>query len=214
MNQRFQIPPKYEKIIRILILVIAIYVFLVSIKLMGSSFKLMGEGFAESLVKTTSNPFVGLFIGLLVTSIVQSSSSTTSMVVALVGGGMLPLRLAVPMVMGANIGTTVTNILVSMGHLTRRREFKRAFAGATVHDIFNVIVVLILFPLEYFTHFLEKTASYMATVFVGSAGMEFETPLNYIVKPVTSKVLHLLPPPYMIVISIAVLLLGISSKQL
>ena len=53
------------------------------------------------------------------------------------------------MVMGANIGTSVTNTIVSLGHATDRNEFRRAFAGATVHDMFNWLAVLCLFPIEW-----------------------------------------------------------------
>jgi hypothetical protein len=53
--------------------------------------------------------------------------------------------------MGANIGTTMTNTLVSLAHSMDPTEFKRAFSGATVHDVFNWLTVLILLPLEYFT---------------------------------------------------------------
>ena len=60
------------------LIILLIYLFLLSIKLMGVSFKLFGKGFAEQLIATTSNPFVGLFIGILATSLIQSSSSTTS----------------------------------------------------------------------------------------------------------------------------------------
>ena len=58
---------------------------------------------------------------------------------------------AIPIIMGANIGTTVTNTLVSLAHSMDPKEFKRAFSGATVHDVFNWLTVLILLPLEYFT---------------------------------------------------------------
>ena len=97
-----------------------LYCFLVSIGLMGSAFKGFGKGFAESLIKTTSNPLVGLFIGILATSLVQSSSTTTSIVVGMVGSGVIAVPNAIPIVMGANIGTTVTNTLVSLGHVSRR----------------------------------------------------------------------------------------------
>ena len=53
--------------------------------------------------------------------------------------------------MGANIGTTVTNTLVSLAHSMDPREFRRAFSGATVHDVFNWLTVLILLPVEHFT---------------------------------------------------------------
>ena len=68
--------------LRFLLLVLVL--FFVSLELMGDSFKLMGEGVAETLLRMTSNPFVGLFIGILATSLVQSSSTTTTLTVSLV----------------------------------------------------------------------------------------------------------------------------------
>ncbi|MHC5143667.1 MAG: Na/Pi symporter, partial [Planctomycetota bacterium] len=131
-----------------------LYLFLLSIGLMGSAFKGFGKGFAENLVATTSNPFIGLVIGILATSVVQSSSTTTSLVVGIVGSGGLTVGCAIPIIMGANIGTTVTNTLVSLGHVGRRGEFRKAIAAATVHDFFNLICVSIMFPLELITkHF-------------------------------------------------------------
>ena len=58
---------------------------------------------------------------------------------------------AIPMIMGANIGTSVTNTFVSMAQSGNQREFRRAFAGATIHDMFNWLTVLILLPLEWAT---------------------------------------------------------------
>ena len=59
------------------------------------------------------------------------------------------------MVMGANIGTSVTNTFVSMGQIGDRNNFQRAFAAATVHDMFNWLTVLILLPLEMASGYLE-----------------------------------------------------------
>ncbi len=160
-----------------------LYVFLVSIGLMGGAFKGFGKGFAENLIKTTSNPFIGLFIGILATSIIQSSSTTTSIVVGMVGSGVLAVHNAIPIIMGANIGTTVTNTLVSLGHVGRRDEFKRAISAATVHDFFNLICVSILFPLELATGYLEKTATKMASAFQGVGGVKFTSPVKLITKP-------------------------------
>ena len=139
---------------RILLVIILVYLFLVSIGLMGAAFKGFGKEFAENLIKATSNPFIGLFIGILATSIVQSSSTTTSIVVGMVGSGVITISNAIPIIMGANIGTTVTAALVSLAHVTRREEFKRAISGATVHDFFNILCVAILFPLQVATGFL------------------------------------------------------------
>ena len=62
---------------------------------------------------------------------------------------------AIPMVMGANIGTSVTNTFVSMGQIGDRAIFRRAFAAATVHDMFNWLTVLVLLPLEMVSGYLE-----------------------------------------------------------
>ena len=168
-----------------------LYVFLVSVKLLGTGFEMFGGEFSERLIATTSNPLVGLFIGILATSIVQSSSMTTSTVVGFVAAGMLSIENAVPIIMGANIGTTVTCAIVSLGHITRNEEFRRAFAAASVHDFFNVMAVLILFPLELATGFLRKTAVYLSGFLTGGEAVTFASPVKQVVKPVVRMLVHL-----------------------
>lgn len=165
-----------------------LYFFLVSIGLMGAAFKGFGKGFAQTLIETTSNPFVALFIGIFATSVVQSSSTTTSIVVGMVASNVLTIPHAIPIIMGANIGTTVTNTLVSLGHVGRRDEFRRAIAAATVHDFFNLICVAVLFPLELATGYLEKTATCLANAFQGVGGIELVDPI----KSATAPTVHLL----------------------
>ena len=144
----------------------------------------MGGSFAENILTTTSNPFIALFIGILATTIFQSSSTTTSLIVGMVSGGALTLTGAIPMIMGANIGTTVTNIIVSIGHINRGNEFKRAFAAATVHDFFNVLAVVVLFPIEIFFGLLEKTATGFGNLLFGSisANEVFNSPIKTVIK--------------------------------
>ncbi len=170
--------------------IVLLFFFLVAISLLGGSFKLLGKGVAESLITTTANPFAGLLIGILSTAIVQSSSVTTSMVVALVSGGALSVQSAVPIVMGANIGTTITCALVSVGHITRNDEFERAYAGANVHDIFNIMSVIVILPLQLATGFLNKAASVMAGFFYGMESSTFSSPIKVAVKPIVKAVHH------------------------
>lgn len=177
---------------KILLIAFFLYLFLVSIGLMGKAFKGFGAGFAENLIRTTSNPFIGLFIGILATSLIQSSSTTTSIVVGMVGSGVLTVGNAVPIVMGANIGTTVTNTLVSLGHFTRRDEFKRAVSAATVHDFFNLMCVAVMFPLELATGFLQKIATHMSSAFADFGGIKFTSPIKIITQPVIDFIKHLL----------------------
>ncbi len=87
----------------------------------------------------------------------------------LVAGG-LPVSIAIPMVMGANVGTTVTNTLASLGTVGQKDPFRRAFAAATVHDFFNLLAVAIFLPLEILTGFLDKSALWLAGLFEGSGG--------------------------------------------
>ena len=147
-----------------------LYLFLVSIKAMGGGLKTYAQNPANDasiheLFAHADNPFVALAVGILLTSIVQSSSFTTSFIIALVAAGTLDPRHAVPAIMGANIGTSVTNTLVSLAHLRHRREFQAAFAAATVHDIFNYLTVCILLPLELFFGLLSTPARWLASVF-------------------------------------------------
>jgi sodium-dependent phosphate cotransporter len=171
-------------ILRSVKVAVLLYLFLLAIALMGAAFKLFGAGFSEALISGTSNPVVGLMIGLLATSLIQSSSSTTSIVVGLVAADALTVRGAVPIIMGANMGTTVTNTLVAMTMIGRRSEFTRAFSGATMHDFFNIMTILIMFPLEQATHVLERTATWLSHLLTGTEGVEFHSPVKAITKPV------------------------------
>ena len=178
--------------VRILIFMALLYLFFISIGLMGGAFKLLGKDVAKSLMSATSNPFTSLMIGILATAVVQSSSFTTSMVVGMVSSGVISIGGAVPIVMGANIGTSVTNLIVSLGHIGNKREFERAFAGATMHDMFNLMTVAILLPIEIATGFLSKAGVYMAETFAGNSDIAFQSPLKIIVKPVTKMIEQLL----------------------
>ena len=172
-----------SRIFKITQILFFLYLFFISISLMSHAFTNFGSGFAERLITTTANPFVGLFIGILATSIIQSSGTTTSMVVAFVASGILPIRSAIPIVMGANIGTTVTCTLVALGHITRKEEFKRAFSGSIMHDLFNILTVVILFPIEMKTHYLEKTGIFLSSVFNDMGGAAITSPIKFIVSP-------------------------------
>lgn len=174
-----RLPP----VARILLFLAGLYVFLVSIELLGEGFGGLGSGFAHTLFTLTSTPLSGLLIGLLVTSIWQSSSTTTSVVVGLVACGSLDIAHAIPVVMGANIGTTVTGTIVSFVHITRRQEFERAFPAAMLHDIFNVLSVCVLLPVEAAFHPLARGSELLARAFAGAGGLSVASPLKVITGP-------------------------------
>jgi sodium-dependent phosphate cotransporter len=157
-----------------------LYVFLLGIKGLSEGFELLGSDVLDRFFQATENPFIGLIVGLFATTVMQSSSVTTSMVVALVAAPDTPLPLAnaVPMIMGANIGTTVTSVLVSLGHIGRPEEFRRAFPVALCHDLFNYFAVLVLLPLELATGFLRRTATALAALVEDVGGVTYRSPIR------------------------------------
>ena len=164
--------------VRALLVVLLLYAFLVGVKLLEGGIKGLGSEFTDSLFDNVTNPVAGLFVGVLATVLVQSSSVTTSTIVGLVASGLLNVEAAVPMIMGANIGTTVTNTIVSLAHLRQSEEFRRAFTAATMHDFFNVIAVAVVLPLELATKFLSTAARNVAEFISGSAGGTFDSPIK------------------------------------
>ncbi|MEO9966553.1 MAG: Na/Pi symporter [Reichenbachiella sp.] len=149
----------------ILSISLALIVFLWSLDLMTSSFQVIGNETVIKVLSITSNPFISLFIGLFITAVIQSSSTSTSLIVAIVASGGLSLENAVPMIMGANIGTTLTSTIVSLSYITDNREFKNAIATGVMHDFFNILTVIILFPLEYYYNILSRLSISVASVF-------------------------------------------------
>lgn len=201
-------------LLRIAQLLFFLYLFLLGIDLMGTAMKMFGKGFAEAMIASTANPLVGLFIGTLATSLIQSSSSTTSITVVMVGSGVLTVPNAIPIIMGANIGTSVTNTLVSLAHIRRSQEFRRSFSASTVHDFFNLLSVLILFPLQYFTNFLGLGAAFMARQFQNTGGIELFNPVKSITKPMVSLIAQWVGSYPWILLALSLILLLLSLNRI
>lgn len=153
-----------------------VYLMLVAVGTVSSGFKLFSGGSegAKEIFAFATNPFVALLMGALATALVQSSSTVTSVIVGLVAGG-LPLNIAIPMIMGANIGTTITNTIVSFGHVREKAEFRRAFSASTVHDFFNLLAVVIFLPLELAFGFLETIATSLSQLFISDANLSLKS---------------------------------------
>jgi len=176
-SEQQKLPAVIWRVIAVLLLLL---VFLLGVKGLGDGFKLFGKDFLDSFFSLTANPFVGIFVGVLATTLVQSSSVSTSMIVGLVAApeNPLPLANAVPMIMGANIGTTVTCAIVSLAHMGRRDEFEKAFAVAGCHDFFNILAVMVLLPLELMTGYLQSIARFLSALVVGIGGFTYESPFK------------------------------------
>ncbi|XP_039254268.1 sodium-dependent phosphate transport protein 2B-like [Styela clava] len=171
-----------------------LYIFVCSLSLMSSAFQILGGKTGGQLFNNEylSNPITGLIIGILVTVLVQSSSTSTSIIITMVGAGILNVHEAIPIIMGSNIGTSVTNTIVSLTQSMDRDQFRKSFGGATVHDMFNFLSVIILLPLEVLTGYLEKTTeAIVSSSNLNSAGGEGPPDmLDVITDPLTEHVIQ------------------------
>lgn len=174
-----------------------VYLLLVGVAIIGAGFKWLSGGAdgAAAIFAFASNPFVGVILGTLATALVQSSSTVTSVIVGMVAGG-VPVSIAVPMIMGANMGTTITNTIVSLGNLSEKRAFRKSFEAATVHDFFNLYSILIFLPVEIAFHPLEKCAAVLTKLMSGSneasvSGLNFVSAMTH---PISEWILGILSP--------------------
>ncbi|MDM9381485.1 Na/Pi symporter [Chlorogloeopsis sp. ULAP01] len=213
MQRLMQILPQ-GRMWNFLYLTIALMLFFTSLDLLGEGFELLGEGAAETLIATTANPITGFLVGILATTIIQSSSTTTSLTVAIVASGTITPAAAIPIMLGANIGTSVTNTIVALGHYNNRDEFKRAFTGSMVLDYFNIIAALIFLPLELFAHILSWPATQLTNMLVGAGAIELFSPLDIIVDPIANFIVSLTQEMGWIVLIVAFGLLYFSLKGL
>ena len=129
-----------------LTLVFGLSLFLFGMNLMGDTLKKSaGRKLKVILSKLAGNPFKGFALGLVVTSIIQSSSATTVMVVGFVSSGTMLLSQAVPVIMGANVGTTVTSWLTAMsgiGSVSTVNAVMQWFKPSTFTPIIALIGLL------------------------------------------------------------------------
>ncbi|XP_027756649.1 sodium-dependent phosphate transport protein 2A isoform X2 [Empidonax traillii] len=171
-----------------------LYLFVCSLDVLSSAFQLAGGKVAGDIFKDNailSNPVAGLVVGILVTVLVQSSSTSTSIIVSMVSSGLLEVRSAIPIIMGSNIGTSVTNTIVALMQAGDRSEFKRAFAGATVHDCFNWLSVLVLLPLEVVSGYLHHVTRLVVATFNIRSGKDAPDLLKIITEPFTKLIIQL-----------------------
>ncbi|KAK3087037.1 hypothetical protein FSP39_000749 [Pinctada imbricata] len=188
---------KFKRVIwttfRVILFLGFLYLFICSLDFLSSAFRLLGGRAAGEVFRDNellSNPVCGVMIGVLATVLVQSSSTSTSIVVSMVGSGLLTVDVAIPIVMGANIGTSVTNTIVALFQITSKDDFRRAFAGATVHDMFNWLTVIILLPIEAATGYLFHLSKVIVdTIDEGNENADVDL-LKVITSPFTKKVIE------------------------
>lgn len=202
-----------------LVVLLLVYVLIVAVDVIGRGFSAASGGAegAERIFAFATNPVLGAILGTLATALVQSSSTVSSVIVGLVAGG-LPVSIAIPMIMGANMGTTITNTIVSLGNLRDGPAFNRSFGAATVHDFFNLLAIAIFLPIEAIFHPLERMAGALAELFTGggSASMADANVVRMITRPAVNEIRGLfgaIPDPFgpllMIAFGIALVIISV-----
>ena len=189
--------------------------FIYGVQIMGGGLKkAAGDRMRKILGKLTTNSVMGVLVGAGITAVIQSSSATTVMLVGFVNAGLMNLNQAIGVIMGTNIGTTVTNIIVSIGHIGRRDDFLRAFSAALVHDSFNLLSVIVIFPLWFFTHYLDKAAEFLSSIFSEASGFSFCSPLIMATDPPAALISEVLGETGWIILVFSLVLLFLSLRYM
>ncbi|TGG91814.1 Na/Pi cotransporter family protein [Natronospirillum operosum] len=172
---------------------LCLYLFLAALNILGSGLGTFGgeSDFLERLFAYGQNPFIALMAGVFVTMIVQSSSFTSALIVTLVATGEMTLGTAVFAIMGANIGTAVTGVIVALANIRIKRNFRRSFTAALLHDLFNILTVFVVFPIELITGALHESGrgifSQLAASLANVIGLEEvarpDSPIRVITRP-------------------------------
>ncbi|MBO0692369.1 MAG: Na/Pi symporter [Acidimicrobiaceae bacterium] len=168
-----------------------LYILMCAVGLISSGFRGLSGGAAHTLFDFASDPLVGLCVGVLSTVLIQSSSTTTAIAVAAVGTGALPIEGAVPIILGANVGTTVTCTLVALGFVGDKEHFRNALGASTIHDMYNLLSLLIFFPIEVAWHPLQRASKALTDAVYGSAVLPDPARFN-IVRTATHPVVNAL----------------------
>ena len=143
-------------------LLLGVYCFVTALTGFKEAWKLAfsaessGSVVQSILDASLATPLTGLMSGIIITSLIQSSSATIALIVATVAAGVISIEDSVYILMGANIGTTITNSIVGLARAHKREEFERLVPSIIVDDVFKVLNVALFFTIEVFTGLLHN----------------------------------------------------------
>ena len=143
----------------ILALIGGLCLFLFGMNTMGDALeRRAGNSLKLLLSKLTKNKLMGFLTGMMVTAVIQSSSATTVMVVGFVNSGIMTLRQAIGIIMGANIGTTVTSWILSLGGISSDNILVQLLKPSSFTPVLALIgIALLMFAKTSKTESLEKS---------------------------------------------------------
>lgn len=180
--------------LKLLAIFSTIYFFMWSSSILSQAFNLTSYHYTGHFIRTSGflqNPLIGLMVGVITTVIFQSSGAVTSVLVTIVGSGVLSVRQSIPIIMGANLGTSVTNTVVSLIVYRKKQNFEIAMTAGIVHDMYNMMSVVFMLPLELLFHPLEHTSKWMLSWFGSGSRTEIGELqfLSVLVRPLVDAVI-------------------------
>lgn len=180
--------------LKLLAIFSTLYCFMWSSSILSQAFNLTSYHYAGHFIRTSGflqNPLIGLMVGIITTVVFQSSGAVTSVLVTIVGSGVLTVRQSIPIIMGANLGTSVTNTVVSLFVYRKKENFEIAMTAGIVHDMYNMMSVVFMLPLEIVLHPLEYLSIWMLNLFGSNSHTEIGELqfLSHLVKPLVDLVI-------------------------
>lgn len=173
---------------------VAIYFFVSGIIVVKSAAVLMGEALAEKIILLIRDTTSGVFSGWIATALIQSSGAFDSIVIAFTSSGVMPLSLAVATIIGAEIGTTATPLLVSvLAHLRRKDRLSASFNVTMSHVLYNLFTLMIFYPIELFYGSFTKVAEWGSTLFLRATWITAVPDLLDVLTPWVGPLLEIIP---------------------
>lgn len=180
--------------LKLLAIFSTLYFFMWSSSLLSQAFNLASYHYAGNFIRTSGflqNPLIGLMVGIITTVVFQSSGAVTSVLVTIVGSGVLTVRQSIPIIMGANLGTSVTNTIVSLIVYRKKQNFEIAMTAGIVHDMYNMMSVVFMLPIELLFRPLERLSSWMLNLIGTNSRTEIGQVqfLSHLVKPLVDLII-------------------------
>lgn len=194
--------------------ILAIYFFISSIVLIKDSAKMMGEALAETIILLIRDTTSATFAGWISTALLQSSGAFDSIIVSLTSTGAIPLNLAVASIIGAEVGTTITPLLVSIIERMKGEKGSEACFNVTMtHVLYNIITLAIFFPIELFFGLFTSIALLGSDIFVNLPGLGVVPDILKVLTPWIGLLLGFIPPWSGVVLGVVMLVMALNAFE-
>jgi len=174
----------------------------------------LGASLAQSIILLIRDTTSGVFAGWIGTALLHSSGAFDSIIVTFTASGVMPLRLAVATIIGAELGTTVTPFLISVLNQMRGKEHQSAAFNVTLsHVLYNLATLMIFYPLEQFFGVFSYIALQGSYIFVKAPWLNAIPDLLEVATPWVSVLLEFIPEWVGLIIGAAMLVLALGGIE-